>query len=62
MSPSHRRATAQNFTEFAQNLEVCTHILKTHALLPVLQNICVFLQLYVSFWVYFKGFFAFFLI
>ena len=34
---SHRRATAQNLTEFAQNLEMFTRILKDHALLTGLQ-------------------------
>ena len=38
MSQSQRHTTAQNFAEFAQSLEMCTHIQKHYALLPFLQQ------------------------
>ena len=49
MSMSHRRATAQNVTDFVQNLEMCTRILKNHALLGVLQ-VCLFFAYFYTFY------------
>ena len=55
MSRSHGRATAQNFTEFAQSLEMCTPKLESHAFLPFLH---VFAPFYVTFLVFFVYFLA----
>ena len=58
VSKCHCRATTPKFTEFAQNLEMCTCIKKSRSLLPVLQVFAYFYTLYVKFWVYFGDFLA----
>ena len=55
MSRSHGRATAQNFAEFAQNLEICTPKLKNSCIFTIFTCFCTF---YVTFWVFFMHFLA----
>ena len=55
MSRSHGRATAQNFAEFAQNLEMCTPKLENSCIFTIFTCFCTF---YVTFRVFFVHFLA----
>ena len=55
MSRSHGRATAQNFAEFAQNLEICTPKLKNSCIFTIFTCFCTF---YVTFLVFVMHFLA----
>ena len=49
MSPSHRRAMAHNFAEFAQNLEICTPKLEKLWLLQFFTFLFMFAHLLCDF-------------
>ena len=58
MSPSHGPATAQNFAEFAQNLEMFTPKLEKSCDFTICTYVCLFYTFYVTFWVFFAHFLA----
>ena len=57
MSPSHRRATAQKFSDFAQNFEICMRKLEIHDFIHFL----TFLSIFIHFMSMFRDFLAIFL-
>ena len=59
MSRSHGRATAHNFAEFAQNLEMCTPKLENSCIFYIFTCFCTFYATFQAFFVHYLAQFFF---